>query len=112
MKAHTPNKTGIIETERGLTIAGMRITVYDVMDYVKAEWPPKLIRDRLELTDQQIEDVINYIAAHRAEVEADYQAVLREAEETRRYWEERNRERLEQIAKLPPKPRQEEIRAK
>ena len=62
----------VIRTERGLTIAGTRITLYDVMDYVTADWPPKLIRDRLNLSDQQITDVLDYIAAHRAEVEADY----------------------------------------
>ena len=27
----------IIQTERGLTIAGIRITLYDVMDYVTAQ---------------------------------------------------------------------------
>jgi hypothetical protein len=32
----------IIRTERGLTIAGTRITLYDVMDYVTAQYPPKL----------------------------------------------------------------------
>ncbi len=29
-------QTAIIRTERGLTIAGTRITLYDVMDYVTA----------------------------------------------------------------------------
>ena len=112
MNAQSNVQTGIIRTERGLTIAGTRITVYDVMDYVKADWPPKLIRDRLELTDQQIDDVMSYIDAHREEVEAEYQEVLQEAEEIRRYWEDRNRERFERIATLPPRPGQEEIRAR
>ena len=102
----------VLRTERGLTIAGTRITLYDVMDYVTADWPPKLIRDRLNLTDQQIADVMDYIAAHRAEVEADYQDVLQEAQANRRYWEERNRERLAQITALPPKPGQEALREK
>ncbi len=30
---------GIIRTERGLTITGTRITLYDVMDYVTAQYP-------------------------------------------------------------------------
>jgi len=102
----------VIRTERGLTIAGTRITLYDVMDYVTADWPPKLIRDRLNLNDQQITDVIDYIASHRAEVEADYQEVLQEAQANRQYWEERNRERLAQITALPPKPGQEALREK
>jgi|GEM_PF-6888605 len=44
----------IIRTERGLTIAGTRITLYDVMDYIKAEYPHKYIRDAFMLTDEQI----------------------------------------------------------
>lgn len=66
----------------------------------------------MNLTDQQITDVMAYIQAHRAEVEAEYQEVLREAEESRRYWEERNRERFAKIAKMPPLPGQEAVRAK
>jgi uncharacterized protein (DUF433 family) len=112
MAAVSTTTPTVIRTERGLTIAGTRITLYDVMDYVTADWPPKLIRDRLNLTDQQITDVIDYIAAHRAEVEADYQDMLQEAQANRHYWEERNRERLAQIAALPPKPGQEALRDK
>jgi uncharacterized protein (DUF433 family) len=103
---------GIIRTERGLTIAGTRITLYDVMDYVSAQYPPKFIRGMLNLTDEQVNAALSYIEANRAEVEAEYQIVLQEAEEIRQYWEERNRERLEQIKALPPKPGQEAIRAK
>jgi uncharacterized protein (DUF433 family) len=103
---------GIIRTERGLTIAGERITLYDVMDYVRAEYPSKFIRGMLNLTDEQVNAALSYIEANRAEVEAEYQIVLREAEEIRQYWEERNRERLAQIKALPAKPGQEAIRAK
>ena len=60
----------VVRTERGLSIAGTRITLYDVMDYVTAGWPPKLIRDRLNLTDQQVADVLEYINTHRAAVDA------------------------------------------
>jgi uncharacterized protein (DUF433 family) len=89
---------GIIRTERGLTIAGTRITLYDVMDYVTAEYPPKFIRGMLNLTDEQINAALSYIEANRAEVEAEYQTVLQEAEEIRQYWEERNREHFARIA--------------
>jgi uncharacterized protein (DUF433 family) len=102
----------VVRTSRGLSIAGTRITLYDMMDYVQAGWPPKLIRDRLNLTDQQVTDALAYIAEHRASVEAEYEQVLEQAEENRRYWEERNRERLAEIAALPPKPEQAAIRAK
>ncbi len=92
----------IIRTERGLTIGGTRITLYDVMDYVKSQYPPKFIGDILSLTDEQVNAALSYIETNRAEVEAEYQIVLKEAEEIRQYWEERNRERFAEIAKLPP----------
>jgi uncharacterized protein (DUF433 family) len=102
----------VIRTERGLTIAGTRITLYDVLDYLHAGWPPKLIRDRLDLTEQQVADVLVYIDTHKAEVEAEYQEVCQTAQEIQQYWEEQGRERLAQIAAQPPKPGQEALRAK
>ena len=102
----------IIRTERGLMIAGTRITLYDVMDYVTAQYPPQFIRGMLNLTDEQVNLALSYIEANHTEVEAEYQTVLRETEEIRQYWEERNRERFAQIKALPPKPGQEAIRAK
>ena len=102
----------IIRTERGLTISGTRITLYDVMDYLKAQYPPKLIREKLGLNDEQIHLAIAYIETHHIEVETEYQECLRTAAEIRQYWEERNRERFAKIAAMPPKPGQEAIRAK
>ena len=37
-------KVAIIRTERGLTISGTRITLYDVMDYVKSQYPSKFFQ--------------------------------------------------------------------
>jgi uncharacterized protein (DUF433 family) len=105
-------QSGVIRTERGLTIAGTRITLYDVMDYVTAEYPPKFIRNMLNLTDEQVNAALSYIEANRAEVEAEYQIVLQEAEEIRQYWEERNREHFARIAAMPPKPGREALWAK
>lgn len=102
----------VLRTERGLTIAGTRITLYDVLDYLHAGWPPKLIRDRLDLTDQQVADALAYINTYRAEVEAEYQEVCQTAQEIRQYWEEQSRERSAQIAAQPPKPGQEALREK
>lgn len=97
-------QTAIIRTERGLTIAGTRITLYDVMDYVTAQYPPKFIQGLFDLTEEQINTALAYIEAHRADVEAEYQQVLKEAEELRQYYEEQNRERVARIAAQPPKP--------
>lgn len=97
-------QTSIIRTERGLTIAGTRITLYDVMDYVTAQYPPKFIQGLFDLTQEQIDVALAYIEAHRGEVEAEYQQVLKDAEELRQYYEEQNRERVARSAAKPPKP--------
>lgn len=102
----------VVMTSRGLSIAGTRITLYSIMDYINAGWSSKLIRDRLDLTDKQVTEVMEYIDDHRSEIETEYQSVLQEAEENRKYWESRNQKRFAEIADLPPKPGQEKIRAK
>jgi uncharacterized protein (DUF433 family) len=94
----------IIRTERGLTIAGTRITLYDLMDYVTDQYPPKFIRSLFDLSEEQINAALTYIEANRTEVEAEYQKVLKETEELRLYYEEQNRERVARIATLPPPP--------
>jgi len=108
--ATTPNI--VVRTSRGLTIAGTRITLYSIMDYIKADWPPKLIKDLFDLTDQQISGVLAYIETNRDEVESEYRIVLQKAEENRRYWTEYNREHLEKVPTMPHKPEHEEIWAK
>ncbi len=94
----------IIRTERGLTIAGTRITLYDVMDYVTEQYPPKFIRSLFDLSEAQIDAALAYIEAHRAEVAAEYQLVLQQAEALRLYYEDQNRELFAKIAAQPPKP--------
>jgi uncharacterized protein (DUF433 family) len=94
----------VVRTERGLSIRGTRKTLYPVMDYVLANWSREEIRDIMLLTDEEIDGVLSYIAEHRAEVEAEYNEVVRQAEEERRYWEERNKERFAQIAAMPRMP--------
>ncbi len=64
------------------------------------------------MTDRQIADITDYIGNHREELETEYRAVLREAEEIRQYWEERNREHLARIASMPPRRGYEKAWAK
>jgi len=104
MTSEANGKAGIIRTERGLTIAGTRITLYDVMDYVVGQYPPTFIQGLFELTEVQLNAALSYIEAHRSEVEAEYQQVIEETEELRRYYEEQNRERVARISTLPPPP--------
>ena len=100
----TEQQPAIIRTERGLTISGTRITLYDVMDYVLAGYPFKFIQGLFELTEDQTEAALLYIENNRAEVEAEYKQVIQEAEELRLYYKEQNKERLAQIALHSPKP--------
>jgi len=102
----------IIRTERGLTISGTRITLYDVMDYVTAQYPPKFIRALFDLTEEQINAALFYIETNYSEVEAEYQLVLKQSEENRQYWEQRNREHFDRVAAIPPKPGREVLWAK
>jgi uncharacterized protein (DUF433 family) len=102
----------IIRTERGLMIAGTRTSLYDVMDFLKAQYPLKLIRDKFSLTNAQINAALSYIETNRPQIEAEYQEVLQNREEIRQYWEEHNRERFARIAAMPHKPGQEVIWAK
>lgn len=111
----SPASTGqadIIRTERGLTIAGTRITLYDVMDYLIAQYPTKFISSLLNLTDTQINAALAYIEENRPQVEAEYQVVLKQTEENRQYWEERNREHFARVAAMPPPPGREALRTK
>jgi uncharacterized protein (DUF433 family) len=99
----------IIRTERGLTIAGTRITLYDVMDYLKEQYPPKFICGLFDLTEEQINVALAYIQANNAEVEAEYQVVLKEAEELKQYYQEKNRDLIARSAAQYPKPGTEAI---
>ncbi|MEA5578570.1 DUF433 domain-containing protein [Anabaena sp. UHCC 0451] len=112
MNPSLSEKPTIIRTERGLTITGTRITIYDVMDLVKAQYPPKLIRDKFHLTDHQINTALSYIEKHQTQVELEYQEVLQTREEIHQYWEERNHKHFAQIAAKPRQPEKEALWAK
>jgi len=102
----------VVRTSRGLSIVGTRITLYAILDYLHADWPPKLIQHWFNLTDTQMADVLMYIETHHDEVEQEYQHVVQQAEDIRRYWEERNRNRLAQRVTTPPTPDQVALRKK
>lgn len=100
---HEHYHPNIIRTERGLTIAGTRITLYQLMDYILANYPPPLIRHQFHITDEQFSAAIAYIERHYESVEAEYQIVLQQADESREFWDAKKRERDEAIAQLSPK---------
>ncbi len=83
MAEKSASQPTVIRNSRGLSIAGTRITLYDIMDYVTQDWPPKLIQHWFDLSDKQIAEVMDYIENNRPEVEAEYQQVLEHAEEVK-----------------------------
>jgi uncharacterized protein (DUF433 family) len=64
--------TKIIDRGRGPEIAGTRITVYDVMDYLQDDWQAPQIAAVFRLPLADIEAAIDYIKRHEVEVRADY----------------------------------------
>jgi len=102
----------ICRTERGLTIDGTRITLYDVLGYLKADWPPELIKNWLKLDDAEMSAALAYIDNHRAEVEAEYQQLIEDARTSREYWESRNRARWTALDTASAKPGTEKLRTK
>lgn len=85
----------VVRTERGLTVKGSRLTLYDIMDSLVAGYPRDLILSFYpSLTEEELDDVLDYIEANREEFEAEYRQVLKRAEEIETYWRERNRDRV------------------
>lgn len=68
--------TTIINRGRGPEIAGTRIAVYDVLDYVQAGWHAAQIVGLFRLTPEEIHAALQYIDAHREEVMRQYQQIL------------------------------------
>lgn len=91
--------------DRGLCVKGNRITLYLIMDFLKDGWPPHLLRDQLLLTDEEMQNVVDYIAANRESFEAEYAEVVQHAEEEERYWRARQevlQRHLDQRTGPPP----------
>jgi uncharacterized protein (DUF433 family) len=66
----------IVDRGRGPQIAGTRITVYDIMDYLKQDWHHTAIAAWLRLSSYQVLAAIKYIEEHCEEVEAEYKLIL------------------------------------
>jgi uncharacterized protein (DUF433 family) len=74
--ASTTAVPAIINRGRGPEIAGTRITVFDVMDYLKEGWHRDRIAGLFRLSSRDIQAAIDYIEQHAEEVEAGYQRIL------------------------------------
>ena len=66
----------IINRGRGPEIAGTRITVFDVMDYIKEGWHRDRIANLFRLSSRDVQAAIEYTEEHREELESAYQRIL------------------------------------
>ena len=89
----TTTEALIVETPRGPSLAGTRITVYSVMDYIKAGRSKRYIEQIMLLTPEQVEAVFDYVEQHREAVEAEYARILQREAVARAESEQIMRER-------------------
>ena len=90
---------------RGPEIEGTRITVYNIMDYVVNDSPPSELAEAFNLTADEVQAALDYIAANRAEVDAEYAKILERSRNARnpewvealsaKSWEEIRQRRFE-----------------
>lgn len=91
--------------DRGLCVKGNRITLYLIKDFLNDGWPPHLVQDQLLLTEEEMQNVLDYIAANRDSFEAEYAEVVQQAAERERYWRARQealQKRLDERSGPPP----------
>lgn len=78
----------IIDRGRGPEIEGTRVTVYRIMDYVDGESTPAGIAAELDLTEEEVDAALTYIAAHRRDVEEEYERILKRVRQPNPAWVE------------------------
>jgi uncharacterized protein (DUF433 family) len=66
----------IIDRGRGPEIAGTRITVYDVVDYLQEGWRCEQIAGLFRLPPEDIQAALQYIEDHKDEVMTAYRRIL------------------------------------
>lgn len=94
MNTTTVVKPLIEVTPRGPSIAGTRITVYSVMDYITRNRSKEYILEMMPLiTAEQLDAVYDYIEQHREAVEEEYAQILRRSAELEAHYKKIQRER-------------------
>ena len=58
----------IIDRGRGPEIAGTRITVYDIVDYLEERWHPTAIAAFFRISSREVDAALRYIEEHKEEV--------------------------------------------
>ncbi|NER47509.1 MAG: CHAT domain-containing protein [Symploca sp. SIO1A3] len=78
--------SGISPKERGLVIEGTRITLCQILAYIRAgKQYQKIQEDFPQLTDKQIDAAMSFIEENYTELEAECQILVKENEETQQY---------------------------
>ena len=66
----------IVDIGRNPRIAGTRITVYTIFEYVQAGWRPEDVAFSLGLTRGQVDAATCYIEENREEVTTEYAKIM------------------------------------
>jgi uncharacterized protein (DUF433 family) len=66
----------IIKEGRNPRIAGTRISVYAIVEYLQSDWRPDDIAFWLNLKREQVDAAICYINDHKEEVMAEYEKIM------------------------------------
>ncbi|MBC8869513.1 MAG: DUF433 domain-containing protein [Planctomycetes bacterium] len=89
----------IIDRGRGPEIAGTRITVYHIWEFHRAGDSRDDIALTFDLSSRQVQAAVDYIAAHRNEVEREYAKIQERIGQGNSDWVEnqlnQNREKLQ-----------------
>lgn len=96
-----PDNPIIVQTSRGPSINGTRLTVYHIMDMLKYGKSPDFVQGWYHLTDEEMAAVMQYLKQNEEELEREYADILRRAEQDRLYWTERNKDRTS-VPATPP----------
>lgn len=68
---------GITDRGGGPKIAGTRITVFTVLEYVRAGRTRDWIAAALNLSSQQVQTALDYVAANAERINAEYDQILK-----------------------------------
>ena len=71
----------IINRGRGPEVAGTRVTVYRIMDFLREGSSAERIATELHLTKEQVRVALDYIAIHHRAVEAEYEKILQRVQQ-------------------------------
>jgi len=86
-------------TEKGLVVAGTRITLYQILDYLDAGWTRDLLSERLRLDPVLVDDVLTWMDDNSFLLQREYAEVVAQNQKNRAYWETRNAEVLKKLGR-------------